>query len=182
MPHQMLSGFGDSSRRDDFQTCGRVDTLFGPAVIAVNGAGALTRLHFLRANEVEDTLPATHPMLQPVIRQLAEYGAGKRRTFDLDLAPHGTPFQQKVWRALVDIPFGETESYGHLAERIGHPGKARAVGAANGANPIALVIPCHRVIGADGSLTGYGGGLPLKQRMLEFERAGAVAQRSLFVE
>jgi methylated-DNA-[protein]-cysteine S-methyltransferase len=85
-----------------------------------------------------------------------------------------------VWRALLDIPYGETESYGHLAERIGHPGKARAVGAANGANPVALIIPCHRVIGADGSLTGYGGGLPLKMRMLDFERAHAGAQPSLF--
>jgi methylated-DNA-[protein]-cysteine S-methyltransferase len=126
-----------------------------------------------------------------VAREIAEYGAGTRRDFTLALAPAGTPFQQAVWTALTGIPFGETESYGHLAARIGYPGKARAVGAANGANPIALIIPCHRVIGADGSLTGYGGGLPLKKRMLEFERAylgardgagggGGGAQPSLF--
>jgi methylated-DNA-[protein]-cysteine S-methyltransferase len=163
----------------------QIETIFGPALVAVDEAGRLTRLHFLhegekaKADAVRDDAAVAH-----VAQQLAEYGAGTRHTFDLDLAPPGTPFQHKVWRALCEIPFGETESYGHLAERIGHPGKARAVGAANGANPIALIIPCHRVIGADGSLTGYGGGLPLKKRMLEFERAylGSRdgAQRSLF--
>jgi methylated-DNA-[protein]-cysteine S-methyltransferase len=158
-----------------------IDTVFGPALAAVDADGRLVRLHFLhegeraKADAVRDDAAVAH-----VARELAEYGAGERRAFGLTLAPKGSPFQHKVWKALLDIPYGRTESYGHLAERIGHPGKARAVGAANGANPIALIIPCHRVIGADGSLTGYGGGLPLKARMLEFERAHAGAQPSLF--
>ena len=95
--------------------------------------------------------------------QLGEYFAGDRREFDLPLAPAGSEFQRRVWEALREIPYGETESYGELAERIGHPGSARAVGAANGRNPISIVVPCHRVIGASGSLTGYAGGLERKR-------------------
>jgi methylated-DNA-[protein]-cysteine S-methyltransferase len=101
--------------------------------------------------------------------QLDEYFAGERREFDLELGPRGSEFERRVWRALRQIPYGETESYGKLAERIGHPGHARAVGAANGRNPIAVVIPCHRVIGADGSLTGYAGGLERKRLLLDLE-------------
>jgi methylated-DNA-[protein]-cysteine S-methyltransferase len=104
--------------------------------------------------------------------QLAEYFAGERRDFDLPLAPRGTEFQQSVWRALIDIPYGETCSYGDLARVVGRPSASRAVGAANGANPIAIILPCHRVIGASGALTGYGGGLPLKRWLLAHERAG----------
>ncbi len=102
-------------------------------------------------------------------RQLAEYFAGDRTEFDLELRMAGTPFQRKVWAALREIPYGETESYGELAERIGEPGSARAVGLSNGRNPISIIVPCHRVIGASGSLTGYGGGLERKQFLLGFE-------------
>ncbi len=104
------------------------------------------------------------------MRQLLEYFAGHRQTFEMPLAPVGTPFQQTVWTALQSIPYGETCSYRALAESIGKPSAVRAVGAANGANPIGIVIPCHRVIGANGSLTGYGGGIENKARLLEHER------------
>lgn len=104
-----------------------------------------------------------------VIQQLKEYFAGKRQSFDLELAPAGTPFQLKVWRALRRIPYGSTWSYGQLAQRVGNPKAARAVGAANGQNPLPIVVPCHRVIGANGSLTGFGGGLSIKQKLLELE-------------
>jgi methylated-DNA-[protein]-cysteine S-methyltransferase len=141
-------------------------------LLAVGRGGALQRL----------SMPgAAHPPVLPGGRrrddaafaelrtQLDEYFAGQRRTFALELAPEGTPFQRRVWDALLEIPYGETESYGELALRIGAPGAARAVGAANGENPIAVIIPCHRVIGASGRLTGYGGGLERKQRLLELE-------------
>ena len=102
-------------------------------------------------------------------RQLTEYFAGERRTFDLPLSPHGTPFQRKVWEALREIPWGETWSYAELARRIGQPSAMRAVGSANGRNPLPIVVPCHRVIGADGSLTGFGGGLGIKSQLLALE-------------
>ena len=104
--------------------------------------------------------------------QLLEYFAGERRSFELPLAPQGTPFQLNVWNALAQIPYGATWSYGELAIRIGSPKAVRAVGAANGRNPLPIVLPCHRVIGSDGSLTGFGGGLPLKQFLLEHEGVG----------
>lgn len=104
-----------------------------------------------------------------VVAQLRDYFAGKRREFDLPLAPEGTPFQLKVWSALRTIPYGETWSYGELARRIRKPKAARAVGAANGQNPIPIIVPCHRVIGANGSLTGFGGGLKIKRILLELE-------------
>ena len=100
---------------------------------------------------------------------MTQYANGKRRDFEFELAAEGPEFDKKVWEALMDIPFGTTTSYGAVAKTIGHPTAARAVGAANGANPIALIVPCHRVIGADGTLTGYGGGLPLKRKLLEHE-------------
>lgn len=103
--------------------------------------------------------------------QLEQYFSRQRRSFDLPLAPRGSEFQQRVWRELTRIPYGETISYGEQARRLGDLSLSRAVGAANGANPIWLVIPCHRVIGADGSLTGYGGGLPVKRWLLEHEGA-----------
>jgi methylated-DNA-[protein]-cysteine S-methyltransferase len=102
--------------------------------------------------------------------QLAEYFEGRRRTFALPLAPEGTPFQLRVWNALLEIPYGETISYGELAARIGDRSASRAVGLANGSNPLPIVIPCHRVIGSNGKLTGYGGGLPIKQQLLTLER------------
>ncbi len=107
------------------------------------------------------------------------YFAGELRQFSLALAPVGTPFQLDVWNALRAIPYGETRSYGELAERIGRPSAVRAVGAANGANPLPIVVPCHRVIGSNGSLTGFGGGLPLKQALLALERTTRDGQRSL---
>lgn len=112
----------------------------------------------------------SHPVLKTARHQLEEYFAGKRRTFDLPLGPQGTPFQQSVWNALRTIPYGETQSYGDIARAIGKPKAVRAVGAANGANPLPIVVPCHRVVGADGSLTGFGGGLPHKKRLLALER------------
>jgi methylated-DNA-[protein]-cysteine S-methyltransferase len=105
-------------------------------------------------------------------RQLDEYFAGRLQRFDLSLAPGGTPFQSKVWNALTDIPYGQTTTYGALAAAIGSPRAARAVGLANGQNPLPIVVPCHRVIGSDGTLTGYGGGLALKRYLLVLERRG----------
>ncbi|HEY9378976.1 MAG TPA: methylated-DNA--[protein]-cysteine S-methyltransferase [Jiangellaceae bacterium] len=102
-------------------------------------------------------------------RQLEEYFAGTRTEFDLPLRPAGTPFQHEVWAALQTIPYGEVRSYGEIAAQIGRPGASRAVGLANGRNPIAVIVPCHRVIGASGSLTGYGGGLPRKRLLLDLE-------------
>lgn len=107
-----------------------------------------------------------------VVRQLRQYFAGERRTFNLRLAPHGTEWQQRVWMALRDIPYGETVTYGTIAGRVGRPAASRAVGAANGRNPISIVVPCHRVVGADRSLTGYGGGLDRKQWLLALEGTG----------
>jgi methylated-DNA-[protein]-cysteine S-methyltransferase len=104
-----------------------------------------------------------------VRRQLGEYFAGDRTAFDVPLAAAGTPFQRAVWRGLRDIPYGETISYGELARRIGRPTAVRAVGLANGRNPISVIVPCHRVIGADGTLTGYGGGIERKRLLLELE-------------
>lgn len=103
-------------------------------------------------------------------RQLGEYFAGRRREFDLPLAPTGTKFQLAVWAALLEIPYGETTSYGSIAAGLGHPNGSRAVGAANGRNPISIVVPCHRVIGAGGALVGYGGGLPTKRVLLDLEQ------------
>ncbi len=121
--------------------------------------------------------------LAPARAQLEEYFRGARTSFDLPVHfDGGTPFQQRVWSALRDIPYGETRSYGELARRIGKAPGARAVGAANGQNPIAVVVPCHRVIGADGSLTGFGGGLPRKRWLLTHEGSACVrapAQTSL---
>src|SRR5690625_884241 len=110
--------------------------------------------------------------------QLAAYFDNRLQVFNLPLKPAGTEFQRRVWEALRDIPYGQTESYGALARRIGRPRAARAVGMANGRNPISIIIPCHRVMGADGSLTGYGGGIDRKRWLLEHERSQA-AQRSL---
>lgn len=117
----------------------------------------------------EDRLALPAP-LRDARRQLREYFDGHRRDFDLPLASDGTAFQRRVWEQLRRIPYGETLSYGALARRIGKPTASRAVGAANGKNPLAIVVPCHRVIGADGTLTGYGGGLPIKEALLALER------------
>ena len=110
-----------------------------------------------------------HSILQKTVQQLDEYFAGKRTSFELPLDLEGTRFQLAAWRSLADIPFGATTTYGRQAAALGIPTAARAVGAANGANPVCIVLPCHRVIGADGSLTGFGGGLPVKQWLLDHE-------------
>jgi len=109
------------------------------------------------------------PLIQEAAKQLEDYFAGERKDFDLPLAPKGTPFQLKVWQALTTIPYGETRSYKQIAEQIGNSRACRAVGLANNRNPIAIVVPCHRVIGANGKLVGYGGGLEVKKYLLELE-------------
>ncbi|MGZ3459079.1 MAG: methylated-DNA--[protein]-cysteine S-methyltransferase [Archangium sp.] len=111
-----------------------------------------------------------HPVLRSARRQLEEYFAGERMAFELPLEPAGTPFQKEVWAALREIPLGVTWSYGDLARRVGRAGAARAVGAANGRNPLCIIVPCHRVVGTDGTLTGYAGGVPAKKWLLEHEQ------------
>jgi O-6-methylguanine DNA methyltransferase len=118
-----------------------------------------------RANTIEED---DRPFIRAE-KQLREYFAGQRREFDFELDMRGTPFQCQVWQAVAAVPYGQTTSYGDIARRIGKPAAVRAVGAANGANPLPIVVPCHRIVGADGSLTGYGGGLPMKRRLLDLE-------------
>jgi methylated-DNA-[protein]-cysteine S-methyltransferase len=142
----------------------RFETPFGPAWAAVNESGSVTAFSFGE--------PIGNAGQNPeVARQIEDFFAGKRRDFDLPLAPKGSGFQKLVWAELMRIPFGETISYGELARRVGRPGAARAVGRANATNPIALIVPCHRVIGSNGTLTGYAGGLDLKEKLLNWERA-----------
>lgn len=118
----------------------------------------------------DDLAPAQTPLLRECVRQLTAYFAGNLTAFDLPLHLMGTPFRQRVWEALRTIPYGETRSYGELAAMVGNSKASRAVGGANHYNPVSIVVPCHRVIGADGSLTGYGGGLDMKRWLLEHER------------
>jgi methylated-DNA-[protein]-cysteine S-methyltransferase len=133
---------------------------------------ALVALGWARADETAGDGGATyHPVLAEARRQLDAYFAGQRRAFDLPLAAAGTDFQRRVWAALLTIPYGETRSYGDIARVIGRPSASRAVGAANGRNPIAIVVPCHRVIGGNGSLTGFGGGMTNKKLLLDLEQA-----------
>lgn len=157
--------------------CCSYDSPVGPLLLA----GDADSLHFLsfpggpkafgrQPSWTEDAAP-----FREAKAQLAAYFAGELRAFDLPLTLHGTAFQQRVWRALAEIPFGETQSYGELARRLGLPRASRAVGAANGANPLPIVLPCHRVIGANGSLTGFGGGLETKRFLLRLEGALAPA-------
>ena len=119
---------------------------------------------------VAESRASAKGLFKEAIAQLDAYFSGELRRFDLPLAPEGTAFQREVWSALTAIPYGETVSYGELARRLGRPAATRAVGAANGRNPIPIVIPCHRVIGADGSLTGFGGGLAIKRKLLALEK------------
>ena len=141
--------------------------------LVVTGDGwAVTRIGFGPPPAGAAAGPAIPPgPLAELADQLGAYFAGELRAFDVPLAPAGTAFQRRVWDALASIPYGETTTYGELAAEIGRPGSARAVGAANGANPLAIVVPCHRVIGADGTLTGYAGGLPAKRALLTLEGA-----------
>jgi len=155
------------------------DSPCGPLLVVVNDGGAVVRIEFAHRRPPERLadalagrgLEATRDRrrVAPVRAQIEAYLARERLRFDLALAPRGTPFQLDVWEALRRIPWGETVSYGELARRIGKPRAVRAVGRANGANPIPIVVPCHRVVGADGSLTGFGGGLEAKRLLLALE-------------
>jgi methylated-DNA-[protein]-cysteine S-methyltransferase len=141
-------------------------------LLLVSDGQALTRLemepHTAPADGVRDA-----EALRPAEAQLEAYFAGELAEFDLPLAPRGSAFQLEVWAALLEIPYGETASYGEIATAVGRPDAVRAVGTTNGRNPIAVIVPCHRVIGADGTLVGYGGGLPRKRLLLELEAAHA---------
>lgn len=140
----------------------------------------LTVVHFMD-DEVDAVLSATDsPVLLQTILQLDEYFAGRRKQFSLPLSPAGTAFQQKVWQQLIQIPFAETITYLHVAKRLGNVKSIRAAASANGKNPLAIIIPCHRVVGADGKLTGYAGGLHRKQWLLEHEAKAAGKKSSLF--
>ena len=137
----------------------------------VSDGTRLMGLHFMdQLPLVETSYRSADGVLDETRRQLDAYFAGRRKVFELPLGLEGTPFQLRVWSALQDIPFGETRSYGELAKAIGKPTAMRAVGAANGANPISIVVPCHRVVGADGSLTGFGGGIERKKFLLSLEQ------------
>lgn len=146
----------------------------GPLTLVGDG-NALAGVHFDSEPRVA-TPPAAwvrdDGRFRDVARQLSEYFAGRRRTFDLPLAPRGTAFRKLVWKALQAIPYGQTATYGEIARAIGQPQASRAVGGANHHNPLAIVVPCHRVVGADGSLTGYGGGLARKRLLLDLESGG----------
>jgi methylated-DNA-[protein]-cysteine S-methyltransferase len=145
-----------------------ISSSIGDLRLTVDDDGAVTRVRFGAGGTSDD------PRFEPLVTQLDEYFAGERTTFDLSLRQQGSPFEQRVWAELLAIPYGETASYGEIAARIGRPGMARAVGRANARNPIAIICPCHRVIGCDGSLTGYAGGMPAKRALLELE-AGALS-------
>jgi methylated-DNA-[protein]-cysteine S-methyltransferase len=158
-----------------------IDSPIGPLTLAGHGS-ALTNLRM-----VDQTYPPSHAgwSLDPgaftdAVEQLDAYFAGALVDFDIELDLRGTEFQQRVWKALLTIPYGETRSYGEIAEHIGAAGAARAVGLANGHNPIAIIVPCHRVIGAGGSLTGYGGGLDRKRTLLELEKRRTSVDLTLF--
>jgi methylated-DNA-[protein]-cysteine S-methyltransferase len=157
-----------------------IDSPVGPLLLA-GTAQALALVHFQAGprplRPAKEWCHGAEPFVR-VQAQLAEYFCGARRTFELPLAPQGTPFQLKVWRALCAIPYGETLSYGELARQLGLVNGARAVGLANGANPLPIVVPCHRVIGSDGTLTGFGGGLHIKRSLLALE--GAACAVDLF--
>lgn len=152
-----------------------LDSPVGPLRLAAADDG-LRRIEFppprpLSPPPGETWREGRHPLLDETARQLRAYFDGTRRRFDLPLAPRGTAFQLRVWRELARIPYGQTISYGELARRVGNPSASRAVGAANGRNPLPIVVPCHRVIGAGGALTGFGGGLPIKAFLLRLEGA-----------
>ena len=151
-----------------------IDSPVGPLVLAADDAHLQVLEFETPAHPVkrgDGWREGRNAVIDAAHAQLDEYFAGQRRDFDLPLAPQGTEFQRGVWWALADIPYGRTISYAQLATSIGKPAATRAVGAANGRNPLSIVLPCHRVIGADGSLTGYGGGLPIKTFLLALEGA-----------
>lgn len=152
----------------------RIDSPLGELWLSANEA-ALVGVYFASqpGARARQAAACTHPVLDLAAAELAEYFRGERRRFSLPIAPQGTPFQRAVYRALAELDYGELCSYAELARRAGHPGAARAAGAANARNPLSIVVPCHRVIGADGRLTGYAGGLERKRWLLQHERANA---------
>ena len=154
--------------------CTEVNLVDGLNVRLVSSDSGLRAIEFEPWRPVVGGRHGTHPAASQAVRQLRAYFAGQLRRFDLPLDMQGTTFQLRVWRELERIPYGETRSYSQIAAAIGAPRAVRAVGAANGANPIPIVVPCHRVIGASGKLVGYGGGLPLKKRLLELEGTRAL--------
>ncbi len=141
---------------------------FGPIVITFTEQ-VVTGIKRREHNLAEQSEQPHSPMLQKVFTQLDEYFSGKRKSFDFEYKAQGTEFQKKVWKALCDIPYGETRSYKDIAKAVGSEKACRAVGLANNRNPISIVIPCHRVIASNGALTGYAGGLPMKQALLDLE-------------
>ncbi|AZM56584.1 cysteine methyltransferase [Streptomyces sp. WAC 01529] len=152
-----------------------IDSPYGPLTLVATD-GVLSGLYMTeqRHRPAEETFGDRDPApFGEAISQLEAYFAGELKDFDLPLRLDGTPFQRTVWDELRRIPYGETRTYGELAEILGKPGASRAVGLANGKNPIGVIVPCHRVVGANGSLTGYGGGLARKQQLLAFENGGA---------
>jgi len=151
-----------------------LETAVGPLTLVARGE-ALTHLCFATDAHPRDSEPGETPLLREAADQLRAYLAGRLRAFTVPLAPAGTPYMLRVWALLQAIPYGETASYQAVAARAGNKAAARAVGLANNRNPIPLFIPCHRVVGARGALTGYRGGLPLKARLLELERRSRAA-------
>ncbi|MGC2323493.1 MAG: methylated-DNA--[protein]-cysteine S-methyltransferase [Terriglobales bacterium] len=147
----------------------RIESPVGPLLLVVSDRG-LVALEF-PGGRIREGWVESAEKTAPYARQMDEYFSGRRRCFDLPLDLRGTEFQQRCWQELLKIPYGETRSYADIARSIGNPAAVRAVGLANGQNPIAIIVPCHRVIGSDGSLTGYGGGLETKRRLLELEGA-----------
>lgn len=159
-----------------------IDSPVGPLTLA--GAGS-TLMHLRMVDQTHEPdrsgwEPADEDAFPDAVEQLAAYFAGELIEFDLDLELVGTDFQRRVWAALCTIPYGETRSYGQIAEQIGSPGASRAVGLANGRNPIGIIVPCHRVIGSTGGLTGYGGGIDRKRALLALEKSRKPANLTLF--
>jgi methylated-DNA-[protein]-cysteine S-methyltransferase len=153
----------------------------GVLILEADDHGRLCRLEFGKPTGASDAPndPPPEGVIGETVRQLDEYFAGTRREFELDLAPRGTAFQLAVWDALLTIPYGATASYGDIARSVGRPNAVRAVGQANGRNPLAIVVPCHRVIGSDHSLTGYGGGIERKRYLLGLEGSPLTATLNL---
>ena len=153
----------------------RYDSLAGPLIVAVSEKGLVAlefdRGKFPSSRDKNLTWELSEKKTKPYTRELTEYFAGKRREFSFPLDLRGTPFQLNCWRALLKIPYGETRTYADIARSVGQPQAFRAVGMANNRNPIAIVVPCHRVIASDGTLCGYGGGLDVKRKLLELEGA-----------
>ena len=193
--YDSLSGFNEAFRRyfgaSPTETTGqivvqvtRIATPLGPMLVAasdealyllefVDRRALATQIERIRRRLDAAFVPGSNPLTEKVARQVDEYFRGDRTDFDIPLAPAGTEFQCEVWDALIRIPSGQTRSYGELAAEIGRPGAVRAVGKANGDNALAIIIPCHRVVGADGKMVGYGGGVWRKKRLLELERAAS---------